>query len=352
MPDVREVYDMVTGQKPAAPGALERQRRRQIRAARSKKLGVFAVTAVIAVVAVVLVVELRGGENTTTPANGSTAPPLVGTRPFFLDLRTGDASPVPDALVPGGIAAGMFENYSASPDGTRLVYGTCLTFSCAGGRSEVMVVGNLDGTDVRTVPVPTGLNGYLPRWSPDGAQLVYQQRDGAGTEVGNVFLYDVASGRRTQLTDLRAGHDDWWFLSARFGPDGRSVIFHRPSPNGSTWNVWSVPVTGGTPAIVLRDAAFPEFFPDGNRMAFVQPFVSSPGGRLEIAEGDGSRRTLVEANSPDGIWWPAISPDGTRIAYRDGNAIYVVSVSTGESSAVANGDNAEWLDDDTLIISP
>lgn len=352
MPDVREVYDMVTGQKPPAPGALERQQRRQIRTARNNKLGAFAVTAVIAVVAVVSVVELRGGESRTTPANGSTVPSVIGARPFLLDLRTRDTRPVPAPLVPKGIAAGGFVNYSASPDGTAVAYDTCLTFSCAGGRTDVMAVGNLDGTDVRRVPLPKGLNGYLPRWSPDGTELVYQQRDGARMEVGNLFLYDVASGRRTRLTDLGGGESGWWFLSARFSPDGRTVIFHRPSRNGSTWNVWSVPVTGGVPRIVLRNAAFPEYFPDGNRMAFIDPNVSSPGGALEIADADGSRHTLVEANSPDGIWWPAISPDGTRIAYQDGHAIYVVNVSTGRSSAVANGDNAEWLDDDTLIVAP
>jgi Tol biopolymer transport system component len=48
------------------------------------------------------------------------------------------------------------------------------------------------------------------------------------------------------------------------------------------------------------------------------------------ADAQGSRRTLVEANGS--IWLPTMSPDGTRIAYQDGGSIYVVDVSTGESS--------------------
>jgi hypothetical protein len=68
-----------------------------------------------------------------------------------------------------------------------------------------------------------------------------------------------------------------------------------------------------------------------------------------IATPDGFR-TLVEASL--GIFEPKMSPDGSRIAYQDGDSIYVVDVSTGESSEVAEGRMAAWLDDDTLIVAP
>ena len=48
MPDVREAYEMITKQKRPEPGALERQQKRQVRAARSKKIGAFAVAAATA----------------------------------------------------------------------------------------------------------------------------------------------------------------------------------------------------------------------------------------------------------------------------------------------------------------
>jgi hypothetical protein len=63
------------------------------------------------------------------------------------------------------------------------------------------------------------------------------------------------------------------------------------------------------------------------------------------------RRTLVEAKSS--IWWPTLSPDGTRIAYQDGGSIYVVSISDPDIKLkVAEGNTAEWLDNDTLIVAP
>lgn len=48
----------------------------------------------------------------------------------------------------------------------------------------------------------------------------------------------------------------------------------------------------------------------------------------------------------------AIASDGGRIAYQDDDSIYVVDLFTREPSNVADGDNAEWLDDETLIVTP
>lgn len=42
MPDVGEVYRMVTQQKSPEPGALERQQTKQVRSARNKKFGALA----------------------------------------------------------------------------------------------------------------------------------------------------------------------------------------------------------------------------------------------------------------------------------------------------------------------
>ena len=47
-----------------------------------------------------------------------------------------------------------------------------------------------------------------------------------------------------------------------------------------------------------------------------------------------------------------LSPDGSNIAYQDGDSIWVVNVSTGESLEVAVGRMAAWLDADTLIVAP
>lgn len=75
-PDIREVFEMVTKQKPADPGALERQHTRQVRTMRNRKVGAFAVTGAIALVAVALILGTRERQDTTTTGNQVGATPV------------------------------------------------------------------------------------------------------------------------------------------------------------------------------------------------------------------------------------------------------------------------------------
>jgi hypothetical protein len=82
MTDVEEVYDMVTKQKPPAPGALERQHARQVRIARNRKMGAIAVAAAIAIVALIAVISnARGGSGTLPATNPSQTTAPIGAVP-------------------------------------------------------------------------------------------------------------------------------------------------------------------------------------------------------------------------------------------------------------------------------
>jgi dipeptidyl aminopeptidase/acylaminoacyl peptidase len=143
----------------------------------------------------------------------------------------------------------------------------------------------------------------------------------------------------------------WWYLAPTFSPDGRNMIFQLPRApsSGIKWDLWSVPVTGGEPTLLVRNAAQPTTS-GGPTYAFVRPMPDFFGGSsLVLATPDGFR-TLVEATSE--IFEPKMSPEGSRIAYQDGDSIYVVDVSTGEAKAVAVGRMAAWVDDGTLIVAP
>ncbi|HEX9122975.1 MAG TPA: hypothetical protein VF984_06390 [Actinomycetota bacterium] len=347
--DVLERFEPLV--QPPEP-SLERFLRRRDRKRRNQRLSAAAVG--IAVFVVVVWILTNGGpfHHARIPAgrgpaipSGPTGGAPIESVPFFLDLRSGAQIPLA-----GNLAGGL--NYAASPDGTRLAYESNRSGGCSG--SDVMTVANTDGTDARTLESPKGLTICAARWSPDGTKLVYQERDGTSPDdVGSLFVHDLSSGDRTQLTDLPLSRAGWWFIPASFTPDGRSVIFHlaQDSSQNTKFDVWSVPATGGEPTMVLRNAAFPIPFPDGKRIAFLSPMNPDLTGRsIQIADATGSRRTLVEANGS--IWWPTMSPDGSRIAYQDGGSIYVVDVSTGEASVVAEGGTAEWFDDETLIVAP
>jgi hypothetical protein len=90
MPDVREVYEMITKQKPPEPGALQRQQKRQVRAARNRKYGAFAVAAAIGLVAVVALLATRGSNPAPIPADSQTASSsLIASDPAALRVATG-----------------------------------------------------------------------------------------------------------------------------------------------------------------------------------------------------------------------------------------------------------------------
>ena len=77
MPDVKEVYEMVTKQKPPDPGALERLHTRQARTMRSRKLGAFAVAAAIGAAAVVVILASLDGQDTTGRTIGTDVEPTA-----------------------------------------------------------------------------------------------------------------------------------------------------------------------------------------------------------------------------------------------------------------------------------
>jgi Tol biopolymer transport system component len=364
MPEVREVYEMVTKQKQPEPGALERQQKRQVRAARNSRIAAFAVAAAIGIGAAAAILATQGqdsrpGDQPPTPATSQPVLP-ASSHPLLLNLRTGATTPLAD-----GFAGGY--SYVPSPDGTRIAYTPSEGGGCQRGG---VTIRNLDGTGVRTLEPPSGLTYCGVRWSPDSTMLVYQQRDRSDpTDVGNLFVHDLASGRRTQITHLKLSSAWWYYLAPRFTPGAGpafsnttgpgNVMFHLPrtANRRTTWDVWSVPATGGEPTLLLRNAAFPVLRgqgPEGARIQFVVPNADDFAGTSLMTgrpiAGSDIRQPLVLARSS--IWWPTLSPDGNSIAYQDGGSIYVLDLRTRESTKVAYGNTAEWFGTHTLVVAP
>ena len=237
--------------------------------------------------------------------------------------------------------------YAVSPDGSRVYWeNKC----CAA--DDVAAAARSDGSEEGRLDPPGAINYYAGGWSPDGTKIVYQRRDGSGTEFGDLYVEDVVSGKVTRITDLGLGATrGLWYLAPIFSHDGRDVIFQLPPDTSysKNWDLWSVPVTGGEPELVVRDAAQPAAF-GGPVDVYLRPTGpdSFSGSRLVISTD--RDQTIVKAVSS--IDTPVLSPDGSRIAYADSGSIYVVDVSTGESEEVTVGRMAAWLADDTLLVAP
>jgi WD40-like Beta Propeller Repeat len=342
MPELREVFEMTTKQIEPDVDAWREQERHHRRSGRNRSIGAFVVAAAIGLAVVVVIVVNRPGMETTM-LGASPSPTGVPdfTTASLVDLRTGDVTSLPETILGGAI-------YSTSPNGTMFAYGPCCS------SPNPVFVAYVDGAGVNPM-TRTGVDGFGASWSPDGSTLVYQRRDATTLEMGNLVVVDVSSGKTTQITELPHELYGWWYLSPTFSADGESVLFHMPrGPNddvNTRWDIWSAPVAGGEPTLLVRNASMGVVAPDGGTLAY----LDSPRGywassRLMIANADGSDgRVLVQG---DQIEFPRWSPDGTRIAYTDVGRIHVVDVATGETSSVAEGKSADWFDEDTLVIAP
>ena len=351
MPELREIYDMVAEQLPRAPGALERQRDRQQRFLRNRKLGTIALSAVLVVVAILVVVL---AETRVTERGGRTNEPAeqpTGTSPgvYLFDLDTGQRTPVGNVVSPGFESPGI----AVSRDGSMVAY--------AGNDPDgrfVIHVANTDGTNIRPLEktarfgVPLG-----PEFSPDGSRIVYQAK-GPGTLAGDIALLDVATGATTRVTDLQPAYSDLWYMGPHFGPDGRTIFFTSPRAGANQGSdLWSVPVSGGPPELVLRGAIGGRVSPDGERIVY---FESNPShdnpflGDMWLARADGSNPQRVTGVQGD-VFSARWSPDGTSIAFTEqaSKSAYVVDPTTGEVTRVLDGITdrfPEWVDDHTWIV--
>jgi Tol biopolymer transport system component len=339
MSELKEVFEMVTKQTEPDLDSWNQQERQQRRASRNRKVGAYALAAaLIGIAAIVAVNTLPDRGSTEKVGDNPPVPVSPRSGPYFLDLETGATRPLPDGIPQG-------ESYTVSPDRTMVA-----TSPCCSGNDPVWIV-NIDGTELRSI-TKGEMDGYGPRWSPDGSMLVFQGRDGSTSELGDLFVVDLATGDRTRVTNLEPKSYDPWFLSPSFTPDGRSILFQLPRGLGHTpagWDLWSVPIDGGEPTLVLRDASMGAYSVDG-ALAFENPSPGDWSSDLQFAKDP----ITAGVARGDEIAFPRWSPDGKRIAYVDRGSVYVVDPWTGETSRVrvAEGGSGEWFDDDTLIISP
>jgi Tol biopolymer transport system component len=342
MPDVRDVYDLVTKQRPPDPGALERQHRRQRRHLRNRKLGGIAIGLVpaLAIAAAAVGISLSAREHR---GPGSSPSPSVVPHPpqegvYLIHLPTGRATYVPK-INPSATTVAV------SPDRSMVTY----VGDTANGW-PVVYVANIDGTNIRSLERTVGStfgSPYQPSWSPDSSTIVYQRVHALDQTVGNLYLVDAATGRTTQLTHLKQLRTTFYAMAPSFSPDGKTVLFNMPGGDG--WDhLWSVPTSGGQPTLVRRHAIFGRFSPNGTRIAYVQGGHFHPIGQLWLARPDGTgAQQLVRGD----IEMPRWSPDGTRIAYAENGAIYIVEVRTGQTTKVADLDAwPDWVNDHTLIV--
>jgi Tol biopolymer transport system component len=161
-------------------------------------------------------------------------------------------------------------------------------------------------------PRPSRLvvDGLKGSWAPDGTQLAFGRPRGGG-----IVTLDLSTGELRTLTDT--GKDPAW------SPDGRYIAYVK-EPHFNEFGsevVWVVDPRSGAPRQVGR-GGFPSWSSDGGTV-YVYLGDKLIGYDVDHPE---TAPTIVANNTTS--WYPAISPDGSSIAYGASGKVEIVDLRT------------------------
>lgn len=213
-------------------------------------------------------------------------------------------------------------------------------------------------------------NAASPSWSPDGSWFAFVR---FGDAFSDLYVARADGQGMQQLTQnqppLQPGTQAYvansvWALDPAWMPDGQRIVYVSDLNSVKNY-LWVIPSTGGTPQQIPASTVpgdnveSPAVSPDGTRIAFAHRATTDDGLRrrtdlwiLNLTTGE----VVPLVQGGDGSYAPAWSPDGNWIAYvgRQGEAnnLYVVPSGGGEpvqlttSGAVAS---PTWSPDGSMV---
>jgi Tol biopolymer transport system component/DNA-binding winged helix-turn-helix (wHTH) protein len=164
-----------------------------------------------------------------------------------------------------------------------------------------------------------GLNGF-PSFSPDGVSLAF-----ASDRTGRFEIY--VRGLEPSARDVAITTDGQQNIQPAWSPDGRLIAYVSLGRGG----IWVVPALGGAPRQLTAFGGRPAWSPDAATIVFQSQTPTHPlgysagsGSVLWIVPSNGGEPRVLTKRSGWGHGSPTFSPDGTRIAYSAGAAVWTV----------------------------
>jgi Tol biopolymer transport system component len=122
---------------------------------------------------------------------------------------------------------------------------------------ELAFAGRTDGANAlyrvavhggEAVPVYNRKGACEPHWSPDGTRLVYETE----TQICTI----QPDGKKNQVVTFFGGVQRY----GRYSPDGKWIVFCQGSSERGPWELYKIPVAGGTPVRITEAGS--DMFPD------------------------------------------------------------------------------------------
>jgi hypothetical protein len=252
---------------------------------------------------------------------------------FRIDLRTGHTT-----------ALGLSGNFDIRKDGA-VVY--------VNSRGD-MILSHEDGSGASRIPV-YGAKNYSPRFAPDGGRIAYyggQKPSGLEAAMEAAFTNNhleplVVSQQGRVLAAFGAD-----YAQPCWTPDGRIVVAGARSVPGI--------LAGNVIGIFISDPALrrltrlplnfdsphsPAVSPDGSKLAFAN------GPNLWVSGIDGSSPRKVYDGASSHVMFPAWSPDGQSLVFVDNQVVGIVSLK-GEELPVKAHDGRTLRSTSELVWLP
>ena len=209
------------------------------------------------------------------------------------------------------VASGLEAEFwtDVSPDGSTVAFQT----NPAPSVTKALYNSRIVVKSSTSAPETLAINGYDPRWLPDGQRVLFLRSEGSG-RLPNLWTVNTIGKDEKRITDngvLLDRLSNMPFNRAQTrdfscSPDGKQVAYC--SLISGLWNVWTTSIDGsGDRNISNNDDSQLRFFcpmwsPDGNRIAYTwrSDTASANGGRVwyvSVVE-DNKPRTIFERASP------------------------------------------------------
>jgi Tol biopolymer transport system component len=182
-------------------------------------------------------------------------------------------------------------------------------------------------------------------WSRDGSRLLV-----AGNGSGGQRLYSVRADGSSEV--LLTSQGDGW--EAEWSPDGKRVAFLASGGSTSGW-LYVVKADGTHRHLLTRGVSEGGFFsggfswaPSGKRIVVARRhdlFTVTTSGRPVLRR----IKKVQEYKPPLPVLQPAWSPDGTRIAFTEGESIAVIRPDGSHLRDLHDGHGPVWSPDGSRI---
>jgi Tol biopolymer transport system component len=210
---------------------------------------------------------------------------------------------------------GLDDHPAWSPDGKRIAFCSTRQASATPGQAwNAIYVMNADGSDVRRIS-PRDAADYSPAWSPRGDWIACASGSGAAGGTDLHVMKPDGSERKQVIKD-----GGWPAFSA----DGAALYFH--SQREGKWGIWRVQLDGSgleriTPADV--EAFTPRAAADGKSLvAAVKRDKHRQIERIDLA----TRKPTAVTSDPTDHWNPSLAPDGQVLYHRSAADFLVPNV--------------------------